>query len=265
MSLGYQDTPIIPGQKYHVHDGERPQPAVVTPGNLCDLPPVTPPSDAIYLFDGSSATAEQWEHCKDSAPLKWKVENGYMEVVKGTGQIRTKQEFGDIQLHVEWAAPFHIEINAKGEKVTSQGRGNSGVFLMGLYEVQVLDNWLNPTYPDGTLGGLYGQWPPLVNAAARRGSWNIYDIIWKAPVFDGDTLVSPAYITVLINGILVHHHKELMGPTQHKATAEYKPHAAKGPIELQDHGNPVRFRNIWVRELTDYDAGCGCGCCCDTK
>ncbi len=253
MALGYQDTPLIPGTQWHVHDGERPQPRVVTPGNLTGLPPVTAPSDAIYLFDGSTLSAENWVQGKDKGPLAWKVENGYMEVVKGTGSAITKRDFGDIQLHVEWAAPFHLEYDDKGNPRTGQGRGNSGVFLMDRYEVQVLDNWNNPTYPDGTLGGLYGQCPPLVNAAARRGDWNIYDIIWQAPRFDGDKVVSPAYITVLINGILVHHHKELMGPTQHKNAPEQKVHAPTGPISLQDHGNPVRFRNIWVRELTGYD------------
>lgn len=249
MGLGYQDTPLIPGTQWHVHDGERPQPPVVTPGNLCDLPPVTPPSDALLLFDGSARSAENWRQCKDGSPLQWRVENGYMEVVKGTSQIRTQQEFGDIQLHVEWAAPFAIERDDKGEPRVGQGRGNSGVFLMGLYEIQVLDNWNNPTYPDGTLGAIYGQFPPLVNAAAKRGSWNIYDILWKAPVFNGEKLVSPAYLTLLVNGVMVHHHRELQGPTKHKQTTQYTPHAARGPIELQDHSNPVRFRNIWVREL----------------
>lgn len=248
MSLGYQDTPIIPGSKYHVHDGQRPQPPVVTPGSGPSLPPVTPPSDAIRLFDGSALSAQQWVQAKDGSDLKWKLENGYMEVVKGTGNIRTRQEFGDIQLHVEWAGPCFVEGDG-------QARGNSGVFLMGKYEIQVLDNWHNPTYPDGTLGGIYGQYPPLVNAAARRGDWNIYDIIWVAPRFDGDKLVSPACVTVLINGVLVHHHKALQGPTKHKELTEYQPHDPTGPIELQDHGNPVRFRNIWVRELSDYDAG----------
>ncbi len=261
MGLGYQDTPIIPGTKWHVHDGERPQPPIVTPGNLSDLPPITAPSDAMLLFDGSALSAEHWEQCKDGGPLKWRVENGYMEVVKGTGQIRTRQEFGDIQLHVEWAAPFHIQVNDKGEKTQGQGRGNSGVFLMGRYEVQVLDNWNNPTYPDGMLGSVYGEFPPMVNAAAKRGSWNIYDILWTAPRFDGDALVSPAYVTVFVNGVCVQNHAELIGPTGHRDVYEYKPHPPTGPIELQDHGNPVRFRNIWVRELKGYD----CDSTCETN
>ncbi len=253
MSLGYQDTPIIPGTHWHVHDGERPQPRVVTPGNLSDLPPVTPPSDATILFDGSAASTENWVQLKTDEPLKWRVENGYMEVVKGTGDIRTTAEFMDIQLHVEWAAPFHIERDDKGDERTGQGRGNSGVFMMGRYEIQVLDNWNNPTYADGQLGAIYGEFPPRVNAAAKRGSWNLYDILWTAPRFDGDKLVSPACATVLINGVCVHHHVELLSPTGHRDVYEYKPHGP-GPIRLQDHGNPVRFRNIWVRELKGYDA-----------
>ena len=246
MSLGYQDTPLIPGTKWHVHDGERPQPRVVRPGSGSSLPPVTPPSDAKVLFDGTTSTAGHWRQVGDQSPLKWKVENGCMEVVKGTGNIETVEQFGDVQLHVEWAAPQFIEGNG-------QGRGNSGVFMMGIYEIQVLDNWENPTYPDGTAGALYGQCPPLVNACCRRGDWNIYDIIWEAPRFEGDKLVRPARVTVMINGVLVHHAKELMGPTKHKVDTKWEPHAATGPIMLQDHSNPVRFRNIWVREIGTYD------------
>jgi len=252
MAAGYTDTPIIPATNWHVHDGERPQPRVVTPGNLSDLPPLTPPSDAMILFDGSTASAENWVSHKDESPLTWRVENGYMEVVKGGGDVKTKQQFGDIQLHVEWAAPFHIQKDDEGNDRIGQGRGNSGVFLMGRYEIQVLDNWNNPTYADGQLGSIYGEYPPLVNAAAKRGSWNIYDILWTAPRFDGDQLVSPAYATVLLNGVVVQNHAELIGPTGHKDVYEYKPHGP-GPIRLQDHGNPVRFRNIWVRELRGYD------------
>lgn len=253
MPEGYTDTPVLPGTEYHVHDPNRPQPVVVTPGNLSDLPPVTPPSDAEILFDGSARLAENWVQVKDESPLAWKVENGYMEVVRGTGNIKTTRHFSDIQLHVEWAAPFEIEINKKGEQVTGQGRGNSGVFLHGLYEIQVLDNWNNPTYADGQLGSVYGEYPPLVNAACKRGSWNIYDILWTAPKFDGDKRVSPAYVTVLINGICVQNHTELIGPTGHRDIYEYKAHGP-GPIMLQDHGNPVRFRNIWVRDLKPDDA-----------
>jgi len=243
MSLGYQDTPLIPGTNWHVHDGERPQPPVVSPG----ADPTAAPSDATILFDGHTRCADNWQH-KDGSALKWKIENGCMEVVPKTGDIQTVEEFGDVQLHVEWAAPQFVEGDG-------QGRGNSGVFMMGKYEIQVLDNWRNPTYPDGTAGALYGQCPPLANAVARRGDWNYYDIIWEAPRFDGDKVSKPARVTVLINGVVVQHAKELIGPTKHKTETAYEPHAPTGPIVLQDHNNPMRFRNIWVRDIGDYDAG----------
>ena len=252
MADGYTDTPILPGTQWHVHDPNRPQPPMVVPGSVTTAEPMTPPSDAIVLFDGSSRLAENWVHANDGSPLKWKIENGYMEVTPRTGDIQSVQEFGDIQLHVEWAAPFEIEKTDQGEDRTGQGRGNSGVFLHGMYEIQVLDNWHNPTYADGLAGSVYGEYPPLVNACARRGDWNIYDIIWTAPRFEGQKLVSPAYVTVLVNNILVQNHTELIGPTGHRNIYEYKPHD-KGPIKLQDHGNPNRFRNIWVRELKGHD------------
>ena len=245
MSFGYQDTPLIPGTNWHVHDGERPQPPVVAPAHT----PNGAPSDAIVLFDGHTSTvAEHWQHTQDGSAVQWKVENGAMEVVPWSGHIQTVRHFGDVQLHLEWAAPHFVE-------GPSQKRGNSGVFMMNKYEIQVLDTWHNPTYPDGTAGALYGQCPPLANACARRGDWNYYDIIWEAPRFDGGSVTKPARVTVLINGVLVHHAKELMGPTQHKKETEYVPHEPTGPIMLQDHKNPVRFRNIWVRELTGYDSG----------
>lgn len=245
MAFGYQDTPIIPGTKWHVHDGDRPQPRVVTPGSLCELPAVTPPSDAVVLFDGTAATASNWTHVKDESPLAWKLSDGHMEVVKGTGNIHTKQTFGDMQLHVEWSAPTVIE----GE---GQGRGNSGVFLMGKYEIQVLDNYANPTYADGLAASVYGEFPPLVNACCKPGQWHIYDILWQAPRFDGETCTKPAYVTVIHNGVVVHNHVELIGPTGHRDVYDYKPHG-NGPIELQDHSNPVRFRNIWARPIGTYD------------
>jgi hypothetical protein len=239
-NLGYDDTPVIPGSSFKVHDGTRPQPRVVTPGVA-----TAPPSDAIVLFDGSGIGGWMSVAGGDAG---WKVENGYMEVVPGTGDIQTKEQLGNCQIHLEWAAPEVI----KGE---SQGRGNSGVFLMGCYEIQVLDCYENPTYPDGTTGGIYGQYPPLVNACRKPGEWQTYDILWCAPEFDGDTLVKPAFVTVIHNGIVLHHHKELQGPTQHRALASYAAHPAKGPLRLQDHGDLVRYRNIWYRELTGYDAG----------
>jgi len=244
-NLGYDDTPVIPGSKYKVHDGARPQPRLVTPGTASTQDaPGQAPADAVVLFDGTDLS--QWAGKDGEA--KWKVENGYMEVAPGTGGIKTKECFGDCQLHVEWAEPTVI----KGE---SQGRGNSGVFLMGLYEIQVLACYENPTYADGTTGGIYGQYPPLVNACRKPGQWQCYDIIWIAPRFDGEKLVSPARVTVLQNGLVIHHDQELLGPTQHRTTSGYVPHDPTGPLELQDHGDLVRFRNIWYRPLTGYDEG----------
>ncbi|HBP37476.1 MAG TPA: DUF1080 domain-containing protein [Clostridiales bacterium] len=239
---GYTDTPFVPGTTYHVHDPERPLPAIVRPGteSCADGQPGTPPSDAVILFDGRDLT--QWVSCADGAAARWKVEQGYMEVVPGTGSIRTKALFGDCQLHVEWASPTEVKGNG-------QGRGNSGVFLMGLYEVQVLDCYDNLTYADGTTAGIYGQCPPLANACRRPGKWQTYDILWEAPHFDGEKLLKPAYITILFNGVLVHNHTCLVGPTTYRDTLPYAPHPPVGPLELQDHNNPVRFRNIWYRPL----------------
>jgi hypothetical protein len=174
------------------------------------------------------------------------VENGYLEVVAKTGDIQTREEFGDCQLHLEWAPPSEVV----GD---SQGRGNSGVFLMGRYEIQVLDCYDNPTYADGTTGAIYAQCPPLVNACRRPGEWNTYDIIWEAPRFEGEQVVRPAYVTVLLNGLVLHHRQELIGATTHRKVGEYTAHPPAGPLRLQDHGNPVRFRNIWYRPLTGYD------------
>ena len=240
-ALGYSDTPLIPGTSWHVHDGERPQPPIVTPSSENG----SPPSDAIVLFDGTSLDAWMAADGSDQ-PAGWKVENGYMEVVPGTGDIMSMAMFGSCQLHLEWAAPEVV----KGD---GQGRGNSGVFLMELYEIQVLDGYQNPTYPDGNTGGIYGQCPPLVNACREPGRWQCYDIIWEAPAFNGEELASPARITVFQNGILLHHAKELQGPTQHCETTQYTPHEPEKSLKLQDHGDLVRFRNIWYRPLTDYD------------
>lgn len=236
-NLGYKDTPILPDSGFHVHDSDRPQPPVVTPG--IDN---APPSDAVVLFDGSDLS--KWEG-RDGAAM-WKVENGYMEVVPKTGDIKTKEHFGSIQLHLEFATPSEV----KGE---SQGRGNSGVFLMGLYEIQVLDNYDNPTYSDGSVGGIYGQYPPLANAIRKPGEWNTYEMIWEAPKFENEGLKKAAYITVLFNGILLHHRRKLLGPTGHRIFPSYEPHPATGPLSLQDHGDLVRYRNIWIRNLPELD------------
>jgi len=233
------------------HDLERPQPPIVTPGTSSTPDaPGQPPSDAIILFDGTDLKA--WKSSKSGGPAGWKVENGYMEVVKGTGSIETKQAFGDVQLHIEFRTPTPPE----GE---SQGRGNSGVFFMGgRYEVQVLDSYENKTYPDGQAAALYGQYPPLVNASLPPGQWQVYDIAFEAPRFgDRGQVLSPARVTVSHNGVLVQHASELIGPTANKARPPYEAHAAKLPISLQDHSNPMRFRNIWVRELRPLPAAPG--------
>jgi hypothetical protein len=242
-NVGYDDTLIIPGTRFRVHDGTRPQPRIVRPGTpSAPESPGQPPSDAVILFDGHDLS--KWTGRDGEA--RWKVENGYMEVAPGTGNIQTREPFGDCQLHLEWAAPTAV----KGE---SQGRGNSGVFLMGLYEIQVLDCYDNPTYSDGTTAAIYGQYPPLVNACRKPGEWQTFDIVWEGPRFEGERLARPAYVTIAFNGLVVHHHTELQGPTQHRQVASYKPHAEVGPLALQDHGDPVRFRNFWYRPLTGYD------------
>jgi hypothetical protein len=220
------------------HDRNRPAPKAVDPGNA-----TTAPSDAVVLFDGKDLS--RWKSQKDGGPARWKVENGYFEVAKGTGGIETAQAFGDCQLHIEWAAPSP----AVGE---DQDRGNSGVFFHGQYEVQVLDSYQAATYPDGQAGALYGQYPPLVNASRPPGQWQTYDIVFHGPRFDAEgKLLRPARVTVLHNGVLVQDAAELIGPTANKARPPYKAHPPQGPISLQDHSHPVRFRNIWVRELPD--------------
>ena len=238
--VGYDDTPMIPGQPWRVHDKNRPAPRVVTPGaNAGDAP-----SDAVVLFDGTDLS--KWQG-RDGGDPTWIVENGYAEVNPRTGNIQTKDEFGSVQLHLEFACPVEV-------RGSSQRRGNSGVFLIGEYEVQVLDGYDNPTYADGITGAIYGQYSPLVNATRPPGEWQAYDIIFEAPEYDGDTLKKPAYLTVILNGIVLHNRKEAMGPTGHKNVSSYdKPHGPTGPLMLQDHGDPVRYRNIWVRALTDYD------------
>lgn len=230
------DTPLLPGSRWRVHDPERPPPPVVTPG-AAPAEALAPPSDAIVLFDGRDLAA--WT--SGGKPAGWKVENGAVEV-DATGSIETRASFGDCQLHVEWCAPAKVE-------ESSQGRGNSGVFFMGRYEVQVLDSFENRTYADGQAAALYGQMPPLVNACRKPGEWQSYDIVFRAPRFEGETLASPARVTVLHNGVLVHDAQPFLGATAHKAVATYAKHADELPLSLQDHGNPVRFRNIWIRRL----------------
>jgi hypothetical protein len=245
QQLGYTDTPFLPGGKWRVHDGTRPQPKVVDAGTASTQEqPGRAPSDAVVLFEGKDLS--RWRDDKGN-PSKWKVEDGAMVMTPGAGTIYSRDEFGDCQLHVEFASP----VPAKGE---SQGRGNSGVFLFGRYEIQVLDSYQNKTYPDGQAAAIYGQYPPLVNASRKPGEWQTYDILFTAPRFEGEKLVSPAYATVLHNGVAVHHHVELLGPMSFRQLPKYSAHGPKGPISFQDHGNPVRFRNVWVRELRPYDA-----------
>jgi hypothetical protein len=240
--LGYDDTPVIPGQKWKVHDVARPRPHVITPG----AKPGDPPSDATVLFDG--ADLSHWVNLlkgQTKAPA-WKVENGYFEVAPGTGDLITKEKFGDAQFHVEWASPVVVKGN-------SQARGNSGFLIMSRYEIQILDSYNNPTYADGGAGSIYGQWPPLVNAARRPGEWQSYDIVFEAPRFENGQLAKPAFVTVFHNGVLLHNRKEIQGPMAHRKFTPYSPHAAEEPLMLQDHHDLVRYRNIWVRRLAGYD------------
>jgi hypothetical protein len=227
-------------RQWAIHDMDRPQPEVVAPGTESTQErPGRPPSDAVVLFDGSGLS--KWEST-DGGPAKWKIADGYMEVAKKAGSIRTRDSFGSCQLHIEWATP--AVVNGSGQK-----RGNSGVYLMGKYEVQVLDSYENVTYPDGQAAAVYGQNPPLVNACRPPGVWQSYDIIFRRPVFDGKKVVRPATVTVLHNGVLVQDNWVLEGPTAHKRRARYEAHPDRLPLMLQHHGDPVRYRNIWLRQL----------------
>jgi hypothetical protein len=231
-----------PDPNWKNHDRLRPLPPVVDPGTASTPgQPGRPPSDAIVLFDGKDNS--QWV-AMDGSPTKWIVRDGYMECVKNAGYVRTKRNFGDCQLHIEWAAPSP----ASG---SGQGRGNSGVFFgRDRYEIQVLDNYESTTYADGSAGSIYGQYPPLVNACRPPGEWQTYDILYTAPRFDdAGKLLSPARITAFHNGVLIQHNAELTGPSSWVDRAPYAAHPEKQPLALQDHGNPVRYRNIWVREL----------------
>ncbi|MDB6112646.1 MAG: hypothetical protein JWR69_4396 [Pedosphaera sp.] len=225
-----------------IHDHNRPQPKLITPGTFSTPEqPGQPPSDAIVLFNGTDLS--KWEADEGtSVPTKWVIKNGAMECVPGSGYIRTKEKFGDCQLHVEWAAPT----KAEGE---SQGRGNSGVFLMGQIEVQVLDNYNNPTYADGFAGSVYGVNPPLANALRPPGQFQTYDIVFRRPIYKDGQVVDAGSVTVFLNGVLVQDHTTLEGPTGHRTRSKPGPLGDVGPLKLQDHGNPVRYRNIWYRPL----------------
>jgi hypothetical protein len=225
-----------------VHDHNRPQPMLVTPGTFSSQEqPGKPPSDAVILFDGNDLS--KWEADEgEGVPTKWVVKNGAMECVPGSGYIRTREKFGDCQLHVEWSAPTKVQ----GE---SQGRGNSGVFLMGLVEIQVLDNYNNPTYADGFAASVYGVNPPMANALRPPGEFQTYDIIFRRPIYKDGKAIDPGSVTVFENGVLMQDHTRLEGPTGHMARSKPGPFPDAGPLKLQDHGNPVRYRNIWYRPL----------------
>ena len=233
-----------PPDEHHpwgVHDGNRPQPKAVTPGTFSsEAQPGQPPSDAVILFNGTDLS--NWQLEKKGGPAKWLVRDGVMQVVPKAGTIRTKEEFGDCQLHIEWAEPKDLQ-------GSSQGRGNSGLFLMGMCEIQVLDSYNNVTYADGHAAALYGVNPPMANALRPPGEFQVYDIVFRRPVYQQGQVVDPGYVTVFVNGVLAQDHTPLEGTGGHKKRSKPMPFPKKGPLVLQDHGNPVRFRNIWYRPL----------------
>ena len=241
--IGYDDTPMQPNGKWRVHDGTRPRPTVIAPPAVPSAP-AGPPSDAIVLL-GTADDLSAWQ-MNDGSAAAWTMKGGVLQT--GKGVLKTRQSFTDVQLHVEFATPSEV----KGD---SQGRGNSGVFLLGHFEIQVLDSYRNITYADGQAASMYGQYPPLVNVARPPGEWQTYDIVFTAPRFGIDgTLEKPAVVTVLHNGVVVHHATSFWGPTAHRRVLPYTAEMARGPLVLQDHGNPVRYRNIWIRPLKEYDA-----------
>ncbi len=234
---------MVSHDRWKQHDNHRPKPAVVEPAGG----PIAAhaPGDAVILFDGTSL--DGWQS-PEGGPARWKVGGGFLEVAPGTGPIQTKAQFGDVQLHIEWAAPSPAV--GKG-----QDRGNSGIFLMGVYELQVLDSYRADTYADGQAGAIYGQFPPLSNASRPPGEWQSYDVAFRRPRFDKDgKLAEPARVTLFHNGILVQNNEELFGKTSWLEWQPYEAHGDRGPIQLQDHGHPVRFRNIWIRDLPERPA-----------
>jgi hypothetical protein len=241
--IGFTSLAEIPGTPWRIHDAARPHPRVITPGAT----PGSAPSDAIVLFDGKDLS--KWAHSRNGqlSDAQWPVKEGYFETGTGTGSIVTREKFGDVQLHLEFATP-------SPGRGASQDRGNSGVTFMGRYEVQVLDSFENVTYADGQAGSIYGEYPPLVNAARRPGEWQTYDIVFEAPKFNGAMTVAPAYVTVIWNGVVVQHRRPIMGSTSATTTVhQYTPHDPELPLALQDHSHPVRYRNVWIRRLTGYD------------
>jgi hypothetical protein len=229
--FGYKDTPKLPWCQWLVHDPDRPNPRRVDPGKAG--PPASVPADAVVLFDGKDLS--QWNAAGD-----WKLSDGYL--VAGDGQFATKESFGDMQLHLEWMGPAHFE-------GPWYNRGNNGVFLMGLFEIQIFDSFNEKIYPDGACGAIYGQTPPLVNVTRPPGEWQTFDIVFSAPRFEGTQLKAPARVTVFQNGVLVQLNEEIHGDTGHRILPRYTQSISKGPLALGGHGCPVRFRNIWLRPL----------------
>jgi hypothetical protein len=228
---GYRDTPRLPWCQWLVHDPDRPAPKRVDPGKAG--PPAPVPSDAIVLFDGKDVS--HWQPLKE-----WKVADGYL--VSGDSILATKECFGDIQLHVEWMEPANFE-------GPWYNRGNNGVLLMGLYEIQIFDSFNEKIYPDGQCAAIYGQTPPLVNSTRPPGEWQTFDIMFIAPRFDGEKLLAPARVTVLHNGVLAQLDEEIHGETGHRVLPEYKQKISRGPLGFGGHGCPIRFRNVWLRPL----------------
>lgn len=226
---GYDDTPMIPGSSYRVHQKDRPSPPEVIP--FTDQSAI--PSDAIILFDGTGLNAFESN--------EWNIVDGHLTAQKGT--LKTSQSFGDCQFHIEWRAP-------NPPKGNPGSMGNSGIFFMERYEFQVYDSYSSKIYADGSAASIYGQTPPLINATMPPGQWQTYDIVFTAPVFENGTLKKPATVTALHNGVLVHLNTEILGPTGHKHIKTYTPHPDKLPISFQSHHSPVQFRNIWIRPLT---------------
>ncbi len=227
---GYKDTPKLPWCDYLVHDCDRPAPKRIDPGPATAPAPV--PSDAVVLFDGHDLSQWQKSDCK--------VVDGCIEA--GSGSLTSVQDFGNCQIHVEWMAPAHFE-------GPWYNRGNNGVMLMGLYEIQIFDSYNEKIYPDGQAGAIYGQTPPLVNACRPPGQWQTYDIVFTAPVFDGDKLLQPARVTLFHNGVLALFDEVIHGETGHRIIPEYKRKLSRGPLVFSGHNCPVRFRNVWVRNL----------------
>jgi hypothetical protein len=238
--LGYTDTPLLPDGKWHVHDLNRPQPVKITAGTCSTQTSVgRPPSDAEVLFDGKELS--KWRGAK-GGPASWAVRHGYMEVVPHSGDIYTREEFGPIQLHVEWRTPAPL-------KPGREYQGNSGVFLQGFYELQVFESSLNLIYADGEAGAIYGQYPPLVNSSRDPGRWQDFDIIFSPGRFANGNFVVPPYITAFQNGVLIQNHTAIIGDSMNMKLPIVQDHGPTGPIRLQDHEDLVRYRNIWVRRL----------------